>query len=191
MRVTTDDLKKDVEMLMEDLKRNYEIPSILNSIRILSKVMAIALVMQGFLSALDFYIWGDEYRGGVGEAIMVYFIGFVGVLLLLSFVLLIACHNPVMMISCLSDDIRRKSLLLKIMKTKLQYVLWFAIISNFIVGICFILKESAMIAFMGGSWFVMIIISTFIYNMMMAPYFTPAVVSGLSKIKDLISESPK
>ncbi|EAP6919443.1 conjugal transfer protein TraS, partial [Salmonella enterica] len=50
---------------------------------------------------------------------------------------------------------------------------------------------SAMIAFMGGSWFVTVIVSTIIYNMMMAPYFTPAVVSGLSKVKELLSASTK
>lgn len=49
MRVTTDDLKKDVEMLLEDLKRNYEIPSVLNSVRFLSKVVAVALVVQFLL----------------------------------------------------------------------------------------------------------------------------------------------
>ena len=48
-----------------------------------------------------------------------------------------------------------------------------------------------MIAFMGGSWFATVIISTFIYNMMMTPYFTPAVVSGLSKVKELLTASPK
>ena len=63
MRVTTDDLKKDVEMLLEDLKRNYEIPSVLNSVRFLSKVVAVALVVQFLLSVLDFYIWEGEYRG--------------------------------------------------------------------------------------------------------------------------------
>ncbi|MGQ6296639.1 conjugal transfer protein TraS, partial [Serratia sp. IR-2025] len=94
MRVTTDDLKKDVEMLLEDLKRNYEIPSVLNSVRFLSKVVAVALVVQFLLSVLDFYIWEGEYRGGVREAIIVYCIGFLGVLLLPSFVLLIVCHNP-------------------------------------------------------------------------------------------------
>ncbi|EDT6713229.1 conjugal transfer protein TraS, partial [Salmonella enterica subsp. enterica] len=46
MRLTADDLKKDVDMLLDDLKRNYEIPSVLNSVRFLSKVIAIALVVQ-------------------------------------------------------------------------------------------------------------------------------------------------
>ncbi|EHV82646.1 hypothetical protein ECENVIRA811_5581 [Escherichia coli Envira 8/11] len=46
-----------------------------------------------------------------------------------------------------------------------------------------------MIAFMGGSWFVTVIISTSIYNMMMAPYVTPAVTSSLLKMKELLSES--
>lgn len=191
MRVTTDDLKKDVEMLLEDLKRNYEIPSVLNSVRFLSKVVAVALVVQFLLSVLDFYIWEGEYRGGVREAIIVYCIGFLEVLLLPSFVLLIVCHNPVMMISCLSDETRRKSVLLKLAKTKLQYILCFAIVTNLFVGVCFTLNEPAMIAFMGGSWFATVIISTFIYNMMMTPYFTPAVVSGLSKVKELLTASPK
>lgn len=189
MKVTTDDLKKDVEMLFDDLKRNYEIPSSSSSIKFLFKIIAVALVVQFFLSALDFYIWGGEYRGGCREAIIVYFIGFLGVLLLPSFILIIVYHNPIMMISCLSDDARRKSVLLNIAKAKLQYVLYFAIVTNSLVGICFALNESAMIAFMGGSWFVTVIISTSIYNMMMAPYVTPAVTSSLLKMKELLSES--
>ncbi|EBD2439530.1 conjugal transfer protein TraS, partial [Salmonella enterica] len=55
MRLTADDLKKDVDMLLDNLKRNYEIPSVLNSVRFLSKVIAIALMVQFFLSALDFF----------------------------------------------------------------------------------------------------------------------------------------
>ncbi|MFL4805046.1 conjugal transfer protein TraS, partial [Escherichia coli] len=72
---------------------------------------------------------------------------------------------------------------------KLQYVLYFAIVTNLLGGICFALNESGMIAFMGGSWFVTVIISTSIYNMMMAPYVTPAVTSSLLKMKELLSES--
>lgn len=191
MRLTADDLKKDVDMLLNDLKRSYEIPSVLNSVRFISKVIAIALVVQFFLSALDFFIWGGEYKGGAREAIIVYCIGFLGVLLLPSLVLLIVCHNPVMMISCLSDEAKKKSVLLSLAKAKFHYVLCFAILINLFVGVCFILNESAMIAFMGGSWFVTVIVSTIIYNMIMAPYFTPAVVSGLSKVKELLSASPK
>ncbi|WP_135026299.1 hypothetical protein [Salmonella enterica] len=70
MRLTADDLKKDVDMLLDDLKRNYEIPSVLNSVRFLSKVIAIALVVQFFLSALDFFIWGGEYKGGAGKRLL-------------------------------------------------------------------------------------------------------------------------
>ncbi|EKC2245514.1 conjugal transfer protein TraS [Salmonella enterica] len=191
MRVTTDDLKKDVEMLLDDLKRNYEIPSVLNSVKFLSKVMLVALVMQCFLSILDFIIWGGEYRGGGSEAIIIYCIGFLGVLLLPSVVIFIACHSHVMIISCLSDEVRRKSILLKIAKTKFQYVFCFAILTNLVVGVCFVLNESAMVAFMGGSWFVTILIYIIIYNMMMSPYFTPAVVSGLSKVKESLTASPK
>ncbi|EFI5690176.1 TPA: hypothetical protein KAC80_002342 [Escherichia coli] len=65
MKVTTDDLKKDVEMLFDDLKRNYEIPSSSSSIKFLFKIIAVALVVQFFLSALDFYIWG----GSIGEVV--------------------------------------------------------------------------------------------------------------------------
>lgn len=191
MIVTTDDLKKDVDMLLDDLKRNYEIPSILNTFRFLSKIIAAAFVVQLFLSALDFFIWGEGYRGGIMEAIAVYCIGFFGVFLLPSFVLLIVCHNPVMMMFCLSENTRRKSVLLNLAKIKLKYVFYFAIVMNLFVGVCLALNESAMIAFMGGSWFVTVLISTFIFNMMMAPYFTPAVLSCLSKVNELLSASPK
>ncbi|ELN3219060.1 conjugal transfer protein TraS [Salmonella enterica] len=191
MRLTTDDLKKDVEILLDDLKRNYEIPSALNSVKFSFKIILVALVMQFFLSALDFIIWGGEYRGGCREAIIIYCIGLFGVLLLPSVVLLIACHSPVMIMSCLSDEARRKSILLKVAKNKFKYALGFAIVANLVVGVCFALNESAMIAFMGGSWFVIILISISIYNMMMSPYLTPAVVSGLSKVKELLSATPK
>lgn len=51
-------------MLFDDLKRNYEIPSSSSSIKFLFKIIAVALVVQFFLSALDFYIWGS-----IGEVV--------------------------------------------------------------------------------------------------------------------------
>ncbi len=60
MRVTTDDLKKDVEMVLQDLNRNHEISSNLMFFSFLLRVLSAFLLMQACLSAIDFYLWGGR-----------------------------------------------------------------------------------------------------------------------------------
>ncbi|WP_261893380.1 MULTISPECIES: conjugal transfer protein TraS [Enterobacter cloacae complex] len=191
MRVTTDDLKKDVEMVLQDLKRNHEISSNLIFFSFLWRVLSAFLLIQVCLSAIDFYLWGGAYRGGVKEAFAIYVIGMLGVLILSSIVMFIICYNPFVIVSCLSEEAKGKSLLLNIAKAKFRYVLCVVILLNIVVGLCFVFNEPGMVAFMGGGWFVTIIIAAQVYNIALAPYFTPAVISGLSKIKEVLSASPR
>lgn len=191
MRVTTDDLKKDVEMVLKDLKRNHEVSSGLMFFPFLFRIISAFLLMQVCLSAIDFYLWGGWYRGGNKEAFAIYVIGILGVLILSSIVMFIICYNPFLMVSCLSKEAKGKSLLLNIAKAKFRYVLFVVMLLNIVVGLCLVFNEPGMVAFMGGSWFVTIIIAAQVYNIALGPYFTPAVISGLSKIKEVLSASPR
>lgn len=194
MKVTKSDLKKDVDMILDDLERDYEIPSFLYVFKVISKLIFGIVVVQLVVSALDFIIWSEKYSGGYTkpyDALLIYIMGILGVLIFPLFILFIVCYSPLTMMSCLSDRVKNSSLILTVARKRVRYISVSAVLVNVFVGACFAINESGMVVFMGGSWFVTIIVSAFIYNASMSPYLTPAVVSSLSKVKELLSASQK
>ncbi|EBK8326442.1 protein traS, partial [Salmonella enterica] len=91
----------------------------------------------------------------------------------------------------LGDDVRRDSILLKIVKNKILFYTRLLLIVNSLVGCVLLWAGEPFVAGLGFSWFATFIVSMLFLQGSLSRYMTPAVVSSLSKVKELLSASPK
>lgn len=102
-----------------------------------------------------------------------------------------AVYSNVCIFLTLGDDVKRDSILLKIVKNKLQFYTRLLFIVNFLIGCVLLWAGEPFVAGLGFSWFVTFIISALFLQGSLSRYMTPAVVSSLSKVKELFSATPK
>ncbi|EBK0441467.1 protein traS, partial [Salmonella enterica] len=86
---------------------------------------------------------------------------------------------------------RRDSILLKIVKNKILFYTRLLLIVNSLVGCVLLWAGEPFVAGLGFSWFATFIVSMLFLQGSLSRYMTPAVVSSLSKVKELLSASPK
>ena len=108
-----------------------------------------------------------------------------------SVVFLMSTYDSVCMRLALGDEIINQSVFFKLIEKKIGFYSLFLMSVNTIVGFILILKDESLIGGLGFSWFVTYIISMLTLQTSLSRYMTPAVVSSLSKMKELISASPK
>ncbi|ECQ0178534.1 protein traS, partial [Salmonella enterica] len=102
-----------------------------------------------------------------------------------------ATYSNVCMFLTLGDDVRRDSILLKIVKNKILFYTRLLLIVNSLVGCVLLWAGEPFVAGLGFSWFATFIVSMLFLQGSLSRYMTPAVVSSLSKVKELLSASPK
>ncbi|MGU7131943.1 protein traS [Salmonella enterica subsp. enterica serovar Glostrup] len=108
-----------------------------------------------------------------------------------SLVFIAATYSNVCMFLTLGDDVRRNSILLKIVKNKILFYTRLLLIVNSLVGCVLLWAGEPFVAGLGFSWFATFIVSMLFLQGSLSRYMTPAVVSSLSKVKELLSASPK
>ncbi|EDB3637357.1 protein traS [Salmonella enterica subsp. enterica] len=108
-----------------------------------------------------------------------------------SLVFIAATYSNVCMFLTLGDDVRRDSILLKIVKNKILFYTRLLLIVNSLVGCVLLWAGEPFVAGLGFSWFATFIVSMLFLQGSLSRYMTPAVVSSLSKVKELLSASPK
>ncbi|EBN8559262.1 protein traS [Salmonella enterica] len=108
-----------------------------------------------------------------------------------SLVFIAATYSNVCMFLTLGDDVRRDSILLKIVKNKILFYTRLLLIVNSLVGCVLLWAGEPFVAGLGFSWFTTFIVSMLFLQGSLSRYMTPAVVSSLSKVKELLSASPK
>lgn len=100
-------------------------------------------------------------------------------------------YNSVCMRLALGDEIINQSVFFKLIEKKIGFYSLFLMSVNTIVGFILLLKDESLVGGLGFSWFVTYIVSMLTLQTSLSRYMTPAVVSSLSKMKELISASPK
>lgn len=187
------ELEKDVDFILTSIKnRDYEIPTNKKIMGVIWGRLKYVYLLQVIFVILAFTIYkeaGDVdyqfkkliYLSLLSCATMVFF----------SFVFIGATYSNVCIFLALDDDVKRESILLKIVKDKIKFYTRLLVIVNSLVGCILLWTGEPFVAGLGFSWFVTFMVSMLFLQGSLSRYMTPAVVSSVSKVKELLTASQK
>ena len=182
------ELEKDAAYILDKFKQlDYEIPSNRQILKVIFYKLVIVYVFQLLFIVSDIFINSNvsEYH---------YFDTFVlslGSNAFFSLVFLMSTYNLVSLKLSLGSEITEQSVLLKLVERKINSYSLFLLAVNAIVGCILLSSGERFVAGLGFSWFVTYLISMLTLQTSLSRYMTPAGVSSLSKVKELLSASPK
>ncbi|EBC4088821.1 protein traS [Salmonella enterica] len=187
------DLEKDADLILNSIRENdYEIPENKEIIKLALGRLKYVFLLQLLLVILDCFLYPEvsNYQYQVSKVLFLIFLSFCTVLFF-SFVFLASIYNSLSMYLIIKDDVKVNSLLLKLVKQKVSFYGKLLLAINSIIGFILLFSGEYFIAGLGFSWFVTYLISMLALQTSLSRYMTPAVVSSLSKVKELLSASPK
>lgn len=187
------DLEKDVGLILNSIRENdYEIPENKEIIKLALGRLKYVFLLQLLFVILDCFLYPEasNYQYQVSKVLFLTFLSFCAVLFF-SFVFLASVYNSLSMYLIIKDDVKVNSLLLKLVKQKVSFYGKLLLVINSIIGFILLFSGEYFIAGLGFSWFVTYLISMLTLQTSLSRYMTPAVVSSLSKVKELLSASPK
>ncbi|ECA0362726.1 protein traS [Salmonella enterica subsp. enterica serovar Tchad] len=181
------ELEMDVAFILDKFKKlDYEIPSNLDILKIIFSKLVVVYCIQAVLIVLDVFL-------NASASTYHYFDAFVLALVsnaFFSVMFLISTYNLVSLRLCLSKEIIEQSVFLKLVERKISFYSLFLLIVNAFVGCILLWSGERFVAGLGFSWFATFLVSVLCLQGSLSRYMTPAVVSSLSKVKELLS-SPK
>lgn len=187
------ELEKDAEFILISMKnRDYEIPTNKKIMGVIWGRLKYVYLLQFIFVILAFTIYQEAsdldyqfkrliYLSLISCATMAFF----------SLVFIAATYSNVCIFLVLGDDVKRESILLKIVKNKVEFYTRLLLIVNSLVGCILLWAGEPFVAGLGFSWFVTFIISMLFLQGSLSRYMTPAVISCLSKVKALLAASSK
>ncbi|HAW2337004.1 TPA: protein traS [Escherichia coli] len=182
------ELEKDVAFILDAFKEvDYEIPSNRNILKVIFSKLVIVYALQVSFIIVDVFFNSNSGEYHYFDTIVLA----LGSNAFFSVVFLMSTYDSVCMRLALGDEIINQSVFFKLIEKKIGFYSLFLMSVNTIVGFILILKDESLIGGLGFSWFVTYIISMLTLQTSLSRYMTPAVVSSLSKMKELISASPK
>ncbi|MGL9560906.1 protein traS [Escherichia coli] len=182
------ELEKDVAFILDAFKEvDYEIPSNRNILKVIFSKLVIVYALQVSFIIVDVFFNSKSGEYHYFDTIVLA----LGSNAFFSLVFLMSTYDSVCMRLALGDEIINQSIFFKLIEKKIGFYSLFLMSVNTIVGFILILKDESLIGGLGFSWFVTYIISMLTLQTSLSRYMTPAVVSSLSKMKELISASPK
>lgn len=182
------ELEKDVAFILDAFKEvDYEIPSNRNILKVIFSKLVIVYALQVSFIIVDVFFNSRSGEYHYFDTIVLA----LGSNAFFSVVFLMSTYDSVCMRLALGDEIINQSVFFKLIEKKIGFYSLFLMSVNTIVGFILILKDESLIGGLGFSWFVTYIISMLTLQTSLSRYMTPAVVSSLSKMKELISASPK
>ncbi|EOM1995007.1 protein traS (plasmid) [Escherichia coli] len=182
------ELEKDVAFILDAFKEvDYEIPSNRNILKVIFSKLVIVYALQVSFIIVDVFFNSKSGEYHYFDTIVLA----LGSNAFFSVVFLMSTYDSVCMRLALGDEIINQSVFFKLIEKKIGFYSLFLMSVNTIVGFILILKDESLIGGLGFSWFVTYIISMLTLQTSLSRYMTPAVVSSLSKMKELISASPK
>ncbi|EET1367504.1 TPA: protein traS [Escherichia coli] len=182
------ELEKDVAFILDAFKEvDYEIPSNRNILKVIFSKLVIVYALQVSFIIVDVFFNSKSGEYHYFDTIVLA----LGSNAFFSVVFLMSTYDSVCMRLALGDEIINQSVFFKLIEKKIGFYSLFLMSVNTVVGFILILKDESLIGGLGFSWFVTYIISMLTLQTSLSRYMTPAVVSSLSKMKELISASPK
>ncbi|HDC1791728.1 TPA: protein traS [Salmonella enterica] len=182
------ELEKDAAYILDTFKYlDYEIPTNREILKIIfSKLMMVyALQLVFIISDVFLNASSDGYH--YFDTLILTF----GSNLFFSLVFLMSTYNLVSLKLSLGREITESSVLLKLVERKINSYSLFLLTVNAFVGCILLWTGESFIGGLGFSWFVTYLISMITLQTSLSRYMTPAVVSSLSKVKDLLATTSK
>lgn len=177
------ELEQDVRALIEKVKgSDYEIPRNSDVMRVILKKIQMVVVIQVVMIFCNFIIYGYDYEALIGISIM----SAVGILFF-SLIFIFSLYQPVSIILSINEVDKGDSLIIKLLMGKLKQYWKCLMFINLIIGAGLLLFDEGFIIGLGFSWFVTFLICMGSFQMSLSRYMTPAVVSSLSKLREIIS----
>ncbi|HAZ3552494.1 TPA: protein traS [Escherichia coli] len=182
------ELEKDVASILDAFKEiDYEIPSNRDILKVIFSKLVIVYALQGVFIIVDVFLNSKSGVYHYSDTIVLA----LGSNASFSVVFLMSTYNPVCMKLALGDKIINQSVFLKLIMKIISFYSLFLLSVNTIVGCILLRSGEHSVAGLGFSWFVTFMVSMLFFQGSLSRYMTPAVVSSLSKMKELISASPK
>ncbi|EBS1326627.1 protein traS [Salmonella enterica subsp. enterica serovar Muenchen] len=182
------ELETDAAFILDNFKKmDYEIPSNREILKVIFSKLIVVYALQVLFIVLDVFLNArpGEYH---------YFDTFVlalGSNVFFSLMFLMSTYNLVSIKLSLGRGLIEQSALLKLVKKKIKFYALFLLSVNAFVGCILLWLGERFVAGLGFSWFVTFLIGMITLQTSLSRYMTPAVVSSLSKVKELLSASPK
>lgn len=187
------DLEKDASLILNSIRENdYEIPENKEIIKLALSWLKYVFFLQILFVVFDCFLYPEvlNYQYQVSKMLFLMLLSFCTILFF-SFVFIASVYNSLSMYLIIKDDVKCNSLLLKVIKQKVSFHAKLLFVINSIIGVTLLFSGEYFVAGLGFSWFVTYLISMLALQTSLSRYMTPAVVSSLSKVKELLTASPK
>lgn len=182
------ELEKDVASILDAFKEiDYDIPSNRDILKVIFSKLAIVYALQIIFIVVDVFLNSSSGVYHYSDTIVLA----LGSNAFFSVVFLMSTYSSVCIKLALGDEIIKQSIFFKLIMKKISFYNLFLLSVNTIVGCILLRSGGGSVAGLGFSWFATFSVSMLFFQGSLSRYMTPAVVSSLSKIKELISASPK
>ncbi|MFH8136373.1 protein traS [Pantoea osteomyelitidis] len=182
------ELEKDAAYILDEFKnRDYEIPTNSQILKVVFSRLMVVYAIQLLFIVFDIFINCAHGEYHYFDTLVLA----VGSNAFFSLVFLMTTYNLVCMRIALGSEIRNQSVLIGMIEKKIHFYSVFLLLVNTAVGLILLRAGESFVAGLGFSWFVTFLISVLFLQSSLSRYLTPAVVSSLSKVKELLSDSTK
>ncbi len=182
------ELEKDAAYILDRFKQlDYEIPTNREILKNIFSKLVIVYILQVVFIVIDVFLNAESGEYHYFDTLVLA----IGSNFFFSFVFLGTTYNLVCLKLSLGSEITAKSVLLKLVEKKINSYGLFLLSVNALVGCILLWSGESFIGGLGFSWFVTYLISMLTLQTSLSRYMTPAVISSLSKVKELLSASPK
>ncbi|ECG8304883.1 protein traS [Salmonella enterica subsp. enterica] len=182
------DLEKDAAYILDKFKQlDYEIPTNREILKLIFNKLMVVYVLQLVFIILDVFLNAKSGGYHYFDTLVLAF----GSNVFFSLIFLMSTYNLASLKLVLGCEITEQSVLLKLVERKINSYSLFLLAVNAFVGCILLWTGESFIGGLGFSWFVTYLISMITLQTSLSRYMTPAVVSSLSKVKELLSDSPK
>lgn len=185
------ELEKDAAYILSSLEgADYDIPKNTEILKVILKKLMCVFLIQLLFILLDMFIYYIDDENQMYK--LIYLILFSAISnVIFALVFLGVTYGPASLQIILGKELRKKSILIKLLEEKVTFYSYALVVLNTIIGIILLFSGEFFVAGLGFSWFVTFLICMLFLQGSMTRYMTPAVVSSLSRVKEIISAPAK
>lgn len=183
--VTKKQIENDVFILVESMRSmNYEIPTSRKVLLLIFKWLSFVYIFQACSILIDFILHKNVWERHDTSDVLIMSVISCGVV---TFLWVVSLYNNISLSYCIDEDLRKRSLLFKIILRKVKCYFTFTIGIVLISTVYLLWLGPAWVGILGIVWVVCTFIGGVAFSMSMSRYMTPAVVATLDKIRQIAS----
>ncbi|EAW7911019.1 protein traS [Salmonella enterica] len=181
------ELEKDVSDLLNNLiSSDPDIPGNSVVMKVILRKLFIVVVIAVVLVNVNFLLYQNEWRDLLSVLVFSLL-----PLAIFSLVFILTLYQPISMYLSLTNEIKESSLVVQLLIKKVSHYWHVLFALNCAIGIVLLFLDDGFVVGFGAAWFVTYIVGIIAFQTSLSRYMTPAVVSSLSKVKEVLSASPK